>query len=408
MTRAIQCPQCRAPIRPGEQSYEGAVVTCPSCKSMLKLVANQGGRTATIPASGPGGGPPLPPRAPVPNDAPAGRKSRTPGKAGAPRPEHSRNTIAVVLLMGVAGLALLFISWYVRTVQTLTTKADRAAAHRVAEVESGFQKPKPKQKQTPKETPQQQTGLIMRQLVVERPVAPATVQVGTLVIGVASAEVAPVRIGGNASPSRYLTLTLRVTNLADKPVNYTGWQYATGAVLLKDTDRNYYNRIRFAPGEHPDGCVESAVIQPAETIKDVLVFEPPSVLNRNLELDLPLSEESVFRFVVPLVMMLPRAAPKGQLIVRQPAGTTPAPSSTAPNGAQPDGEFPKPSPTQNPTLRRTIIAEYREQWGQVERRAKGMSYDRGRQFKRTRRTEILDGLSEKYKVTVDDLRSILP
>lgn len=410
MMSEMKCPNCNARIRSEDPFVEGTTMACPFCKTTFKLVA--AGSAVGSARGAVGSGATSPPRAAAPAAGPAARK-RADATTAVPAIQQSRSALAAVILLGVGGCVALFVVWYVGTVQSLTKSADKASNRRVQQVVNRLNN-STDTKKAPGIPP-----------LALRPIAPATMELGDLVVGVSTAEVSRVKVNQQDSDKSYLVLMIRITNRSDAPVTYTGWQSSAAKVVLRDVQKNYYNRIKFSPGALPAGAVEEAKIAPAETISDLLVFEAPNAPYQSLDLDLPVTDDSAFRFTVPSTMI--RSANLATAAVTQPQPpSTPAPGSrqvggpprapsTPPAATTSPGQVAAaPVPNGKPTLveemarRRSITAEYRELWAQVERRAKGMSYDRGRLYKRTRRTEIMNTLAEKYKMTVDELRPILP
>ncbi|MDR3632272.1 MAG: hypothetical protein P4L84_00470 [Isosphaeraceae bacterium] len=401
MMHEMNCPHCNAKVRSEEQFTEGTTMACPFCKTTFRLVA-----VGDAGLSKRGEPSPLPPRAPAAKGT--GPKRLQPTGA-IPAIQHSRKTIGTVILLSIAGLAALFVTWYVDTVRSLTKTADRASKQRVERLVHGAEQGAVKKKSAP-----------VPQALVVRSFESASMEIDNIVVGVSAAEIGRVRINKQESANNYLILRIQITNRSQDTIAYQGWQRSDVAVVLRDVTRKTYERASFSPGELPEGCVEESKIAAGETLRDNLVFEAPSPPYRSLELELPLSETSTFRLAV-ADSMIRAAKPVASLVVRplpgaasatsaQPAGAPGASLSDAFSGkpAQAEKAAAKPSRADELALRRTILAEYRELWAQVERRSKGMAYDRGRQYKRSRRTEILNSMSEKYKMPVDDLRGILP
>jgi hypothetical protein len=108
-----------------------------------------------------------------------------------------------------------------------------------------------------------------------RTTAPATVQISDMMVGVASALVGPIE---GKTENDYLQLSLRITNLSDKPMTYEFWSNAEIAVMLKDQNGNYYNRAR-------SSLPSVRMIPPGQTETEVLIFE---AMPRNVALDLDL------------------------------------------------------------------------------------------------------------------------
>jgi hypothetical protein len=213
-----------------------------------------------------------------------------------------------------------------------------------------------------------------------------------MVVGVAGALIGPVRLRSRPTPSEYFSLTLRITNLAAKPVTYQSWSRSHLPVTLRDNNRSYYNRIAFNPEDLPAGAVDQAVIEPGQSITDVLVFEPVGGLIWSLELDLPVEgSEEVYRFSIPmgLVRRVPPPMDFPQMAASEPVPPQPLP------------------PDQDPQVWAEVRAEFAAEMRHVERKINGMGYDRGRSFRRASEEDLLKRLSEKYRTGEDLVRRIV-
>ncbi len=65
-------------------------------------------------------------------------------------------------------------------------------------------------------------------------------------------------------------------------------------------------------------------------------------------------------------------------------------------------------PEQDPQLRSVILAEYSEAVRAIDRKAKGMAYDRARRHRRTGREEVRFMLAVKHKLNETQARLIFP
>jgi hypothetical protein len=279
-------------------------------------------------------------------------------------------------------MLLLFFNWYAHQVASLTKHADSAAEIRARRINS-FAKPKPIAKAS--STPPPDDGRIR---------APATKQIEDLAVGVSAARIGPIQFKDNRYLSgEYLTLTLRITNLGRRPFDYKSWSQRKIGVMLRDQNRNYYNRIMI---EDPP-IVEQSIL-PGQTIVDVIAFEPPLKLFGYLELDLPSHIYISYLFNIP-----------GMLIER---GESPKPPQIRENTPPPP--TPPVPPTQvyydpeaDPQIRSRVIADYRNDAKVIERKVNGMGFDHGRKFKLLSYDKLIDELAAKYNLTADQIRRIV-
>jgi len=125
--------------------------------------------------------------------------------------------------------------------------------------------------------------------MVIRAVVPTASQIGDMVVAVQT-----VRLGQINQPvqGEYLSVTLRITNVSKKPISYASWSGPDIPVMLRVEQGAFYNRV-------PLPKQEARSINPNETIRDTLVFEPPPAL-KHLEMDLPIpGSDRSFHFRIP-------------------------------------------------------------------------------------------------------------
>ena len=222
----------------------------------------------------------------------------------------------------------------------------------------------------------------------DRTVSPATAQIGELVVGVINATVGPVKLMRGKDNNTYLKLTLRITNNSKRPATYKSWSHQEHVLTLRDNTKNYYNYIKFSSDDLPIGSNPFALIEPGKTISDVLVFESLNNPVAYFELDLPYGGDA-FKFAIPY------AFTQREMLTM--------PSLPAPQVAPP----PPPvayDPTTDPSLIANLSQEYRAEYRDVERKTKGMGYDRARTFRRQGYGKIVSHLAEKYGLTEEFVR----
>jgi hypothetical protein len=119
---------------------------------------------------------------------------------------------------------------------------------------------------------------------------PHTIKVNGRELGVASAIVGPISL---LSQKQFLSLTLKITNVADKSTAAVKWPRQTIKVTVRDRHKHGYPRIEAGPQDN-------ASIDPGQSIQDTLVFEPPKP-NEPLYVDLQISDSAQrIQFLVPV------------------------------------------------------------------------------------------------------------
>src|SRR5262249_17908091 len=143
--------------------------------------------------------------------------------------------VGTVLILG----ALLFLRWYANTVRTLSGVVDKSSKKLSRKYDNQYK-------------PRQIDSTEMK-FTNTATTAPATVQLGDLVVGIASAEMGPLPLQNGRNSPDALSFKLRITNLSKQPLHYESWSGSSGVIVLKDQGNNFYNRVDFGPEEMPNG-----------------------------------------------------------------------------------------------------------------------------------------------------------
>jgi hypothetical protein len=300
----------------------------------------------------------------------------------------SRSTVAGVMGIGLLGAFVLFCTWYARQVVSLTNRAARVGDARrsrdltkLADLRTKPGNPSP--------TPA--TAASARRMTI----APATMQVGELAVGVASVRLGPIQVDDQRQiPGDHVSFKLRVTNLSRSPFHYRSWSQQTTGVILNDSLKNYYNRVLIE-----DPPVTEGWIQPGQTISDLIAFEPPLKQFGYWELHLPSPEHIPYAFRIP-----------SHLAERATAPTAPAGVAAAPAGEAVPRQAPAPAPIRpenDPQTRSRVLADYRNGAASIERRARGMGFDRGRKFRLEGAEKLIEEIAERYELSSTQVRAIL-
>jgi hypothetical protein len=225
----------------------------------------------------------------------------------------------------------------------------------------------------------------------KRTTAPDTSQIGDLVVGVATARLGEL---DRSLTGEHLLLTLRITNLSDKAVTYHSWSQPETRVVLRDQHKNYYNRI-------PARAQTDILISPGRTVTDTLTFEAP--LGRaDLELDLTLpGDDKSFLFRIPAVSLV-RVQPSITYKVARFTASPPPPPEPSPAPAA------SPTPEIDQRLVSSILRDHRDGIKKIEQRAMGMGFDRSSNYRREGKAKLLTALGKKYKMTVEEIRQLIP
>ena len=196
----------------------------------------------------------------------------------------------------------------------------------------------------------------------------------------------------------YLALSVQIDNRSGQSVDYKGWHFARNQPTLRDAKTKApYECIKFMPIVLPRDCVSQAVIPAGGSIVDLLVFDPPEYPYPSLELDLPSPiGNGTYRYYIPIELIEVVEDDPAQV-----ADAQPQPGLENQPAAKPEAKKPLSRDDQ-------IRAEYLEKWSEVLEVAKEKSGTRATDYKRSKRLSIQENLVKKYKVTKEELKSILP
>jgi hypothetical protein len=340
--------------------------------------------------SGARGGQPMPRRLgahpPVEQTPKPKPKPKPPGTSF----EGPRNAMIGLGAICLVGMIALFFNWYASQVASLSSRADRAgdARRKSLDPKNIMKGPAGPQKRagTSSPPPQASPGAIAGS---GRVIAPTTKRIEDLVVGVEAAKVGPILLKNNRYvPGPYVTLHLRVTNLSDAPYNYKSWSQQTKGILLCDQNRNYYNRVMI--DEPP--IVEQTIL-PGNTINDIIAFEPPLKLYGYLDLDLPARPyQTYYLFRISSGMVEIVADPKPQVQKAPPPPVAPPP--------------PPFNPENDPQLRIKVRGEYNSGVASIERKARGMGFDRARKYRITAKEQLINDLAETFSLSPSQIRGM--
>jgi hypothetical protein len=292
---------------------------------------------------------------------------------------------AGILGICALGLAVLFINWYVGTVRELDITAKKASDARTEQIGKLSKVSKPTRVSPTTTDP--------------RIAAPGAARVGNLSIGVTGVEAKPLQPDG----PDYLHISLRITNHSSYEYHHQGWHHKPLQIpILRDQSRNHYNFIKFNPNNLPTGCATKAIIQPQETISDLIIFENPFVERNSqppiqmgltparpaLELDIQIGV-AVYKFAIPSGLLTP-ARPR----------TVPLPPPMVAQAPPP----PPPEPVK--TAEDLILEEFRERWVIAHRlaRTKGNG---AKNYLRLKRLEIVNELAVKYNIPRSQVKELV-
>jgi hypothetical protein len=289
------------------------------------------------------------------------------------------------MIIGVAGLVLLFFNWYASQVASLSKNAYSAGEARnkrlnnLANLKSTAKLP------TIPKAPS---------AAERRAIAPSTQQIEDVAVGVSAARIVAYQLKDNYSiSSDSLVLTLRITNLSKSPCNYKSWSEQSTGVLIHDQFKNYYNR-RYI--ENPP--IIEQTIGPEQTIVDIVAFEPPPKTFGYLDLDLPSQALGLhnlpYTFRIPAALVERAETPKPPITVRAPSPPIPP----APTYSDPETD---------PRVRSRVIGDYKAGAAAIERRANGMGFDRGRKFKLTSYEDLIQEIAANHNLKAEQVRRII-
>jgi hypothetical protein len=218
-----------------------------------------------------------------------------------------------------------------------------------------------------------------------RTVAPDAAQIGGTTVSVETASVGPI---DRQPRGDYLSLGLRITNVSQKPIHHRSWSRPGVAVILRDQNGNFYNRLT-APDDR------ETAIDPGRTIVETLVFEaPPPFATLDLYLPVPGSDERL-RFRIPFSVVRHTHTPA------QPASADGAVAKQAPTAPAPD------DPETDPKVASAVISDYLRGVQDIEGRAMEMKVDDAKRYRRVKQVALLKSLCEKHGLMADQvLRSL--
>jgi len=296
--------------------------------------------------------------------------------------------MAAILTAILAMSAYGFVSWYVGQINVLTKSADKASDARVAKIK------KLADAATAKKSAQVMTTMIgapigpqpgsnsgATALSESRTIAPETAQIGDMVVGISNPRLGPLN---QSTAGDCLSLTLRITNLSKKPMTYHSWSRPKASVILRDQNRNYYNRI--------DSSTQGDVlIDPGVTITDTLQFERPLATAAVLDLDLPTGGRP-YQFRIP-VAIIQRAPTSVVSVAKEQAGDPAAP--------------PAYDPEKDPQLIADVKAVYGTAMQKMESRTLGMTTNNAARFRTTEPKRVVKTLAERLKLTTEQIKRML-
>jgi hypothetical protein len=431
----LVCTHCGSSLKTTSEVMPGAKVRCPSCKGVFHAPKpGQNGTPETIPlefdldavevemssASPPAKLMKSGKREPIVASEPA--PARPPGPlpsaskkieyGGGSVPFRGTRTIAAAIC---ALVGLVFAGgigwWYLGTVKSLDTAADVAVERRKDAIEKRAAPPaigKP----TPRPAEVAKSAATAAPVVDTRVTAPATAEINEMIVGIVSARLGPIDAG---DAREVLTLALRITNSAAKPMTYSGWTKPELKVTLRDMYGNDFKRVA------RDTVGTETAVKPGETISDRLIFERTSFL-AELNLDLPLAgSERAFKFrILPAFIERPGGPPavaagrnSTQQMIDAAAGsrtpvipgtaqaTTPPPEPSKPAASQPY------DPEQDEKLCKKIRSDYVEQMAEINRRKVGLSTSEGTSFKRRETAKLLKRIAEDNELTDEQVKRII-
>jgi len=286
----------------------------------------------------------------------------------------------------LAGFGFLFIQWYADQVITLNKHAERAGDARRKKQEAFLTKPMAKSKVAPSR--------VAPSVADGRAMAPATMRIEDMVVGIMAAKLGPIQVKDDRSiPGEFLTLKLRITNLSKRSFEYKSWSQRKTGIILCDQHKNYYNRIMIE-----DPPIVAQILEPGQTIVDMIAFEPPLKFFGYLDLDLPSHTYVPYVFEIPGGLVereLPKAPPPVQAAAPRPPTQAPPP---APVTYDPELDF---------KLKAQVVFEYKDGARSIERKINGMGYDRGRKFRLIAYEKLTKDIAESHNLTVDQVKRMI-
>ncbi len=422
LSTSLQCPQCGHCVQTAKVILPGAAIRCQRCNSTFRFVPSNGGLMKSLPAVGNLDAERLQelfvadnkPKIAAPsreidirvvNEAndrlpsrtmgPTAAASKKPAKESKPLPFHGPRTMMAAILIAVVALTgYAFSRWYVDTVISLDRTATIASAKRSSQIKA-LADPLSKGAGQAKVKGSLGTGMggmgMGTPLAARdnRTLAPATAQIGNLVVGVSSAQLGTI---DGTTEDECLTLTLRITNLSAKATTYASWSGPTRKAILTDQYHNYYNRIG-------SSTQTNHAVEPDRTITDTLQFEKP-LPGAVLALDLPLG-------VAKFEFSLPAAFIQRTVVARVAPKMAPPAAAIVPPPALASVSEPPYSAERDPQIMADVKAAYDEAMRRVEVRVLGMTGNNAARLRKTEKERIIKALATKMDMTVDQIRHMI-
>jgi hypothetical protein len=430
----VKCPECGEITRTTKAVSAGAKLRCPRCKavfpfhpsandalnnlpvfepaepgSLRELLASGNRMTSHVASDNASGryrgitNEPFNPDQEITVDRMALKSERLKGRLRGGKPRRfdgPRQFVAVVGILALMGLGYEFFWWFHGWYYDLSN-AQRMRQESLARQFQNPQEPSITKPASPKlKTPDVNPMPALTDANLEptpktaRTVARTPVRIGDLEIEITRARISRIRMKNGANRNSYLTLSVRVHNRSQQSLEYKGWHCAGTMLTLRDArSKNTYSSIRFFPMDLPQDCIPQSVIPTGKSIQDMLVFKPPASPYPSLELDLPSPiGYDTYRFSIPADLI--------EIVEEEPVPIADAP--------------PRPVAKVRLTLKppatrqEQILADYYERWSEVEQIARGKSSSRAGEFKRKEKVKILDELSKKHEIPLQDVRVIVP
>jgi hypothetical protein len=226
-----------------------------------------------------------------------------------------------------------------------------------------------------------------------RKIAPEIETIEDVAVSVATATVGPI---DQLPKGNYLCLVLRITNLSQKPVPHQSWRQPEIAVILRDQNGGYYNRIKMpVEGERS--------IKPNGTIEEKLLFEatPAGVY---LDLDLPVAGGAQsYQFRIPFAQRPDTVTPPSKPALASP----PAPSAALKAEKKAAPAQPPYDPEKDPKLTARLKSEYRKGQLAIQRAAMGMGSNDAARHRRNAPKDLLKSLAKQHDLKLEQVRRIV-
>ncbi|WP_165227092.1 hypothetical protein [Aquisphaera insulae] len=418
LVTCLCCPHCKKDIRTKKIITPGALVRCPGCENNFRIAPSLSGDHQILEEIIP-----VTPRFPVVDIAEASPRPLPPAMSPAPSggfmrrsmeqlPYESRarykepfgHSRSIFATMGVSCLALMgygFGSWYCDKVVELDNTIVKAAPARGKKLDPDAVAKAEKSKKTAPpvaDVPPQEDPANVRTL------APGTVMIGKLRVGVAEAMIGSLNLPSGKA-IECLALTVQVMNEGGTPFAYNGWTDKPGAILRNKLGYRF-NRISLRADDSPPGRYGGGPIDPNTSATDLIVFDKPKIVKESaamnspdneLELDLPIGSQA-FKFRIPWTFLKPtntvldtRPRVETQVIVPPP----------------PKEPF---NPESDSSIRTAIRREYDSGMRNIRHAMKGMSTNHASEYRREAERDLLTKLVKdysEYKLTRQQITRIL-